>query len=89
MAKDKYHYLVKEVLIAEGWTITHDPYPLDEWDPNWEVDLGAEKVIAAEKGKEKIAVEIKSILAPSFSYEFHGVIGQYFNYIINLERFDE
>jgi len=34
MAKDKYHYLVKEVLIVEGWTITHDPYPLDEWDPN-------------------------------------------------------
>ncbi|GAK55505.1 hypothetical protein U27_02339 [Candidatus Vecturithrix granuli] len=24
--KDTYHPLVKEALIREGWTITHDPY---------------------------------------------------------------
>ena len=25
-AKDKYHEHVKEALIKDGWTITHDPY---------------------------------------------------------------
>jgi len=85
MAKDKYHYIVKEALIAEGWTITHDPYPLKEWNPDWEIDLGAEKLIAAEKGKEKIAVEIKSFRALSFAYEFHTAIGQYFNYRVSLK----
>ena len=25
MAKDLFHDIVKEALIAEGWTITHDP----------------------------------------------------------------
>ncbi len=88
MAKDMYHDLVKEALIAEGWTITDDPYKVSV-DTKWEIDLGAEKLIGAEKEDRKIAVEVKSFLAPSFSYEFHGVIGQYFNYIINLERFDK
>lgn len=87
MAKDTYHNLVKEALIAEGWTITDDPYYIK--DTKWEIDLGAEKLIGAEKDKTKIAVEVKSFLAPSFAYEFHGVIGQYFNYIVNLERFDK
>ena len=87
MAKDTYHNLMKEALIVDGWTITDDPYYIE--DIKWEIDLGAEKLIGAERGKTKIAVEVKSFLAPSFSYEFHGVIGQYFNYIINLERFDK
>ncbi len=25
-AKDFYHQQVREILIAEGWIITHDPY---------------------------------------------------------------
>lgn len=49
MAKDIYHKLVKEALVKEGWTITHDPYPMEQWDPEWEIDLGAEKIIGAEK----------------------------------------
>ena len=28
MAKDLYHNVVKNALINEGWTVTHDPYPL-------------------------------------------------------------
>ena len=26
MAKDKYHYFLKEALEKDGWTITHDSY---------------------------------------------------------------
>ena len=46
-AKDLYHQLVKQLLIDDGWTITHDPYPLEWAKRNLFVDLGAEKLIAA------------------------------------------
>lgn len=84
MAKDLYHHLVKEALISEGWTITHDPYPLRDWDPDWEIDLAGEKIIGAEKELKKIAVEIKSFLETSFAYEFHKALGQYNNYFASL-----
>jgi hypothetical protein len=28
MAKDIYHNLVREALLANGWQITHDPYKI-------------------------------------------------------------
>ncbi|MEO0042554.1 MAG: hypothetical protein RL329_2002 [Bacteroidota bacterium] len=78
--KDKIHFLVRECLENDGWNITDDPYYLKSLSADYEVDLGAEKMIAAEKGITKIAVEVKSFLNPSFAYEFHGVLGQYLNY---------
>ena len=60
MAKDLIHDVVKKALIADGWTITHDPYYLKANPHTLKIDLGAERLIAAEKGTEKIAVEIKS-----------------------------
>jgi hypothetical protein len=59
MARAINHQIVKALLIQEGWEITHDPYILEDLNPDWEIDLGAEKMIAAEKEREKIAVEIK------------------------------
>ena len=59
MAKDLYHFEVREALIKDGWRITNDPYIIETDDVNFEVDLGAEKMLAAEKGSEKIAVEVK------------------------------
>jgi XisH protein len=88
MAKDIYHDYVREALVKEGWTITHDPYSMKDYDPGWEIDLGAEKLIAAEKGTDKIAVEIKTFGAESFAYEFHRVLGQYLNYAAGLETID-
>lgn len=54
MAKDIYHQIVKEALIKDGWTITDDPYliPRSNKKP-YEVDLGSEKFIAAERDIEK------------------------------------
>lgn len=88
MARDMYHNLVRTVLINDGWKITHDPYRFEKWDPEWEIDLGAEKMIGAEKENTKIAVEVKSFLKSSFANEFHGILGQYINYRINLEQFE-
>lgn len=83
MAKDIYHALVKQALIKDGWTITHDPYLIARNSRKpYEVDLGAEKFIAAEKGIEQIAVEVKSFISTSMTYDFHAAFGQY-----NVYRF--
>jgi hypothetical protein len=88
MAKDILHDVVKEALVKNGWTITHDPLSLEGWRPGWEIDLGAERIIAAERGLEKIAVEIKGFSEQSFAYEFHRALGQYLNYKSGLKRLD-
>jgi hypothetical protein len=77
MAKDKYHELVKRALIADGWTITDDPLEVSSLIADLEVDLGAEKIIAAERGVEKIAVEIKSFLSKSWLHDFYKAVGQF------------
>jgi hypothetical protein len=85
-AKDKFHEAVKNALIKEKWKITHDPLSLDFDNARIQVDLGAERLIAAERDLEKIAVEVKSFLAPSTIYEFHLAVGQYFSYDIALKE---
>jgi len=64
-AKDIFHNTVKNALQKEGWTITHDPLSIRFGKVELYVDLGAEKLIAAQKNGEQIAVEIKSFLADS------------------------
>lgn len=84
--KDKYHPLVKQKLIQEGWTITHDPYIFWNSNPQLSTDLGAERLIAAEKGHEKIIVEVKSFLNLSQVSDLEKAIGQYNLYIWHLEE---
>jgi XisH protein len=43
-------------------------------------DLGAEKIIVAEKCERKIAIEIKAFLSPSPVTELERAIGQYYLY---------
>lgn len=83
-AKDKFHELVKTALENQGWTITHDPYHIDLGFVDFYIDLGAEQLLAATKDSEKIAVEIKTFLAPSTISEFHTAVGQFINYRIAL-----
>ncbi len=84
MAKDKYHEQVKDALVNEGWTITHDPYKIKVGKRTAFIDLGAERndVIAAEKGIEKIAVEIKSFLGHSDLNGFEDELGQFLIYYV-------
>lgn len=81
MARDKFHDLVRNALVKDGWEITHDPYvlPIPEFKP-MQIDLGAERVLAAQKEKERIAVEVKSFISPSFLHDFYGAIGQFVAY---------
>lgn len=73
-------------MIKEGWVITNDPLLIQFGGIDQYIDLGAERVIAAEKGKQKIAVEIKSFLGTSLISEFHTALGQYLNYRIALSK---
>ena len=79
-AKDAFHEVVKSALQRDGWLITHDPYPLQAGTFDLAIDLGAEKVIAAEREGMKIAVEIKSFLGPSKISEFYRALGQFIAY---------
>lgn len=85
--RDKYHQLVKDLLIKEGWRITHDPYVF-RTDPKLAADLGAERVIAAERKKEKIVVEIKSFQRVSQVVDLEEAVGQYSIYKLFLQRYD-
>jgi hypothetical protein len=80
MAKDLFHQVVKDALIKDGWNITHDPFSVDYGDVQMQIDLGAERLLAATKDKTIIAVEIKSFVRPSAISEFHTAVGQYLNY---------
>lgn len=47
--------------------------------------MGAEQLIAAERGEEKIAVEIKTFSGDSPLTEYHAALGQFLNYRLALE----
>jgi hypothetical protein len=56
---DIYHDLVRAALIAEGWEITHDPYIIRISDIRYEIDLGAQILLGAERAGKKIVQWIK------------------------------
>jgi predicted RecB family endonuclease len=87
-ARDIFHDAVIKALEKEGWSITHDPMSIQVGGVEMYIDLGAEKLIAAEKEGQKIAVEIKSFVNVSAIYEFHLAIGQYRNYFLALSKED-
>ncbi|MEL7159169.1 MAG: element excision factor XisH family protein [Bacteroidota bacterium] len=85
--KDFYHEEVKRALINSGWTITHDPYTIKRsLKDRIHIDLGAEQLFAAEKGPEKIAVEVKNFVGPSNRNELHRLIGQVVDYTLLLKE---
>jgi XisH protein len=84
MARDIYHQAVRTALEKEGWLVTHDPYLLRTLGAAYEIDMGAEKLLAAEKDNRRIAIEVKSFRKASLAHEFHGVLGQYINYELLL-----
>ncbi len=74
IARDKYHYAARIALEKDAWIVTNDPLELSFKQADFEIDLAAERLIAAERGLEKIAVEIKSFLGKSAISEFHTTL---------------
>jgi XisH protein len=88
MARDLLHNSVKEALLKEGWHITNDPLRIPIDGTYLEVDMAAEIIFGAERGDEKIAIEVKSFLKKSFMTNFHEAIGQYLDYKSAMEDFE-
>lgn len=53
---------------------------------NIDIDLAAERVIAAEKAGQKIAIEVKSFSGLSLMTAFHEALGQFIDYRIALRE---
>ncbi len=87
MARDKYHAVVRVALEKAGWTITDDPFVINVGTTDLQIDLGAERLLAAEQGNQRIAVEIKVFGNISLVQAFHAAVGQYMNYRVNLEEY--
>ena len=79
-ARDKIHPQVVNALVKDGWTITHDPLTVRWKERQLQVDLGAERLLAAEKGAEKIAVEIKSFIGANDLGDLYNALGQFILY---------
>ncbi|MEA5497564.1 XisH family protein [Limnoraphis robusta Tam1] len=87
-ARDIYHQTVKKALIKDGWTITHDPLRIRlARGRNLFVDMGAERLLAAERDAEKIAVEVKSFTRPSEMKDLEEAVGQFVLYSRLLKRY--
>ncbi|MBO3457364.1 fdxN element excision controlling factor protein [Aetokthonos hydrillicola Thurmond2011] len=79
-AKDIYHNTVKCALQKDGWTITHDPFPLQIGKKRLSADLGAERLVSAEKETRRIVVEVKSFVGQSDVKDLEQALGQYVLY---------
>lgn len=87
-AKDAIHDAVRNALVKDGWTITEDPYTIKYGDDVLRADLAAERMLAADRGPDRIAVEVKSFGGPSVLYDFERAVGQFVVYRTLMEEVD-
>ena len=76
-AKNVYHDLVVEALVADGWTVTDDPLRLTYGAHDLYVDLGLTgSAVVAERAGREIAVEVQSFIGQSTVNDLHRAVGQ-------------
>jgi hypothetical protein len=84
-AKDIFHEPFVHALVKEGWTITHDPLIIPFGKRELLVDIGAERLVAAERDGKRIAVEIKSFISKSAVQDLKEALGQFVLYTDALD----
>jgi XisH protein len=77
MARDIIHEPVKKAIENAGWTVTDDQYTVEYAEFTVYADLAAERLLAAKRGIEKIAVEIKSFVRRSPVQDVKDALGSY------------
>jgi hypothetical protein len=85
-AKDIFHESFVRALEKDGWTITDDPLTFRVMDTDLLIDIGAERLVGAERGNERIAVEIKSFVSKSSVQDLKEATGQFVLYAQALKR---
>ena len=70
------------------WIGLDVPYSMNFARQRFQIDLAAEKIIAAEKNNQKIAVEIKSFLSASAVTDFYNALGQFLSYQLVLREIE-
>jgi len=85
-AKDIYHDVCVRALVKDGWTITHDPLAVAVEGTNLLVDLGAERIVTAERSGRRIAVEVKSFVGLSPVQDLKEAVGQFLVYDLALHQ---
>ena len=85
-AKDKFHDAFVHALQKAGWTVTDDPLSIRILDTDLLIDIGAERMVGAERGGERIAVEIKSFVGKSAVQDLKEALGQFVLYDEALKR---
>jgi len=88
MARDIYHQICKKAVAKNGWNVTHDPLRLTWGGRDMYIDLGAEQLIAAEKGQQLIAIEVKSFVGLSEITDLERAMGQYVIYRSVIKRLE-
>lgn len=87
-ALDRYHNAVVHALETDGWTITNNPLTLTVGERTLYVDVAAERLLAAEKGVQKIAIEIKTFGSPSPVTDLQEAIGKFAMYEDALQEME-
>jgi hypothetical protein len=85
-AKNVYHAAVRAGLIADGWTITHDPLTVKVGERDLFIDLGAERPGDGAVAIELIALEVQSFTSRSPVADLQQALGQFTMYHIVLGR---
>jgi hypothetical protein len=85
-AKDRYHDTVKTALIKDQWTVDDKAFKLEVGKRDLFVDLGAEKLLIAQRATQKIAVEVKSFIGASPVNDLEQALGQYLLYEKIMQR---
>ncbi|MEC4986845.1 MAG: XisH family protein [Oscillatoria sp. PMC 1068.18] len=95
--RDTIHNLVKQAILKDGWVVTDDPYVISYGERFLFVDLGARELevsdikgqfIGAERGNNRIALEIKDFRSQSVITDLERAIGQYVLYHLLLKKVD-
>jgi hypothetical protein len=85
-AKDLYHASFVRALEKDGWAITHDPLTIAVEGTNLLIDIGAERIVTAEREGKRIAVEVKSFVSLSAVQDLKEAAGQFLLYELALRQ---
>lgn len=88
MARDLIHVPVREAIEKAGWRVTNDQYTVQFAEFTMYADLAAERIIAASRGNDKIAIEIKSFVKRSAVQDVRDALGQYVMYRAYLSKIE-